>query len=376
MTITFTPLADDGRRDVTLEWGEEKTIGRAAVSTRGGTGIDDWRVSREHVHIAANKCGNGPSSDGLSRIRLTVLSQHGATVRRNGFADTMVTQGDDIMLITGDMIMLVDDTKKPPKKPADAIEFRGNPCAYRVHIPLRKRAVPHADDDRHVRARQEQYERARLEALVEEAQRRAAAAEKRAAQAEARAAQAEAARQQADARAQAAEAARKEAETRAQVEESVFAARARKMAQEATEATLAWYMDDTDENSQESAAATQRGEETQVMEEDLDPDREQLKWKQQMGSYGTKIQADVKSIYNVPKNRGTFRSQLEYAKEKRGMPQALLADLDQLWLWRNISVHPGKDLPDRKQVIVPVVKRVRMMLNEEDQRLNAHLLKP
>ena len=77
MTITFTPLADDGRRDVTLEWGEEKTIGRAAVSTRGGTGIDDWRVSREHVHIAANKIGNGPSSDGLSLIH----SESGVTVR-------------------------------------------------------------------------------------------------------------------------------------------------------------------------------------------------------------------------------------------------------------------------------------------------------
>lgn len=375
MTITFTPLADDGRRDVTLEWGEEKTIGRAAVSTRGGTGIDDWRVSREHVHIAANKIGNGPSSDGLSRIRLTVLSQHGATVRRNGFADTMVTQGDDIMLITGDMIMLVDDTKKPPKKPADAIEFRGNPCAYRVHIPLRKRTVPHMDEDRHVRARQEQYERAQLEALVEEAQRRATAAEKRAAQAEAREAQAEAARQQADARAQAAEAARKEAETRAQAEESAYAARARKMAQEAADATLAFFLDDTDE-TQESAAATQRGEETQVMEEDLDVSREQHKWKQQMGSYGVHLEEQVTSIYNVPKNRSKFISQLEYAKEKRGMPQALFADLDQVRLWRNISVHPGKDLPDRKQVIVPVVKRIRTMLNEEDQRLNAHLLKP
>ena len=120
-----------------------------------------------------------------------------------------------------------------------------------------------------------------------------------------------------------------------------------------------------------------------MLEEPLEEvDTWQHKRKQQMGSYGKRIEELVKSTYNVPKNRSsTFRSQLEYAKAKCGMPQALYKDLDQVWVWRNISVHPGKNLPesdgeDKDADIKRVISRVNAMLGEEDQRLNAHLLKP
>ena len=68
------------------------------------------------------------------------------------------------------------------------------------------------------------------------------------------------------------------------------------------------------------------------------------------------------------------RPETIFADRTAPPPEALFADLDQVRLWRNISVHPGKDLPDRKLVIVPVVKRIRMMLNEEDQRLKRSTL--
>ena len=117
-----------------------------------------------------------------------------------------------------------------------------------------------------------------------------------------------------------------------------------------------------------------------MLEEPLEEsDPWQHKRKQQMVSYGAKMEELVKSIYNVPKNRRTFRSQLEYAMDKRGMPAALFTDLEQVWHWRCISAHNLGDLPksdgeDKDAEITRVLGRVNAMLNEEDQRLKRSTL--
>ena len=309
--VTLTPCVNDFRRTVTLEWGGERVIGRRIVTSNRDGMPEDPRVHREHVRLVANK------DSGL--VTMTVLGTHGASLRRAGQAELVLPKDATADLISGDEILLVDESRCPATNSwmSDSRRYSGNRCAYRVKITspphTNKRAAARepssADQDgRRVRARGEELafetKLASLQAELQQAQQReraaaerasaaeaaqgaeatarhgaeqrAAAAEERAAQAETACQEAATAQEQAEAarrraeegaaaaqeRAHTAEVARKEAETRAEAAEAKR--REAETAREAAEAGLAYLEDEMNAQGGEEEAEEEGEEEARV----------------------------------------------------------------------------------------------------------------
>ena len=406
--VTLTPCADDGRRTVSIAWGEGKTIGRND-RTRNKDGMPkDPRVHQQHIQIDADKSS--------CVVRLIVKGKNGASLRRHGHADRKLQEGAETELTSGDEIMLVDEITNPGRSSdQDSTAYIGNRCAYRVEVfaPLQtktsKRFPADEDDGRRVRARQDAERalearaagiRADADARVELAQQQQRLAEERASAAEAASASEATAHQEAaqriagaEQRASAAEAAsaseaaaRQEAEQRATAtEQSAAAAEARaqaaETAREAAEAGLAYLEDELNEQEEEEEEAavatpptmlTQAFDEIEYSQVVVDPRMQRQKHREeQMIRFAKNLEKRLHELYDVPASRNaSLCDKLRHARDCCGMPRDLYDAADRVRHWRNISAHHGdRELPESDEQMERVIRPVARLLKIEAKRL-------